>query len=126
MKRISKYVVMLFVIVILASCGNYKGGNESDKNQVEASGGETSGGGEEESADADPAPDLSKTDNIVRITGKLALDPQNRADISPIAGGVVRRITTREGYRVARGQVVAYIENTEIVVLQRQYLTTLS
>jgi RND family efflux transporter MFP subunit len=60
------------------------------------------------------------------MTGKLALDPQNRADISPIAGGVVRRILTREGYQVGRGQIVAYIENTEVVALQRQYIASVS
>ena len=60
-------------------------------------------------------PTLSKTVNVVRVTGTLALDPQNKAEVSPIASGVVRRITTREGIRVRRGQVVAYIENTQIV-----------
>ena len=62
----------------------------------------------------------------MRVTGTLALDPQNRAEVSPIASGVVRRITTREGIRVRRGQVVAYIENTQIVELQRQYLTAVN
>ena len=62
----------------------------------------------------------------MRVTGTLALDPQNRAEVSPIASGVVRCITTREGIRVRRGQVVAYIENTQIVELQRQYLTAVN
>ena len=87
---------------------------------------ETEKGEEEADADADPAPDLSKTVNVVRVTGTLALDPQNRAEVSPIASGVVRCITTREGIRVRRGQVVAYIENTQIVELQRQYLTAVN
>lgn len=124
MKKVSRYIVMLFVVAALASCGSGKKDNMNDKSKTEAADKEEVD--DEESADADPAPDLSKTNNIVRMTGKLGLDPQNRADISPIAGGVVRRILTREGYRVGRGQVVAYIENTEVVALQRQYIASVS
>lgn len=124
MKKVSRYIVMLFVVAALASCGSGKKESVNDKSKTEAADKEEAD--DEESADADPAPDLSKTNNIVRMTGKLGLDPQNRADISPIAGGVVRRILTREGYRVGRGQVVAYIENTEVVALQRQYIASVS
>ena len=124
MKKVSKYIVMLFVVAALASCRSGKKDNMNDKSKTEAADKEEAD--DEESADADPAPDLSKTNNIVRMTGKLGLDPQNRADISPIAGGVVRRILTREGYHVVHGQVVAYIENTEVVALQRQYIASVS
>ncbi len=124
MKKVSRYVVILFAIATLVSCGNGKKGSASEKAMTEKA--EDEATEEEESADADQAPDINKISNSVRMTGKLALDPQNRADIAPIAGGVVRRILTREGYRVGRGQIVAYIENTEVVALQRQYIASVS
>jgi multidrug efflux pump subunit AcrA (membrane-fusion protein) len=124
MKKVSRYVVILFAIATLVSCGNGKKGSASEKAKTEKA--EDEATEEEESADADQAPDINKISNSVKMTGKLALDPQNRADIAPIAGGVVRRILTREGYRVGRGQIVAYIENTEVVALQRQYITSVS
>ena len=124
MRKIGFYLLILLAMVMVISCGNYK---KSDKEENAASEKvETEKGEEEVDADADPAPDLSKTVNVVRVTGTLALDPQNRAEVSPIASGVVRCITTREGIRVRRGQVVAYIENTQIVELQRQYLTAVN
>ncbi|WP_276792540.1 efflux RND transporter periplasmic adaptor subunit [Segatella oulorum] len=124
MRKKGFYLLILLTMVMVISCGNYK---KSDKEENAASEKvETEKGEEEVDADADPAPDLSKTVNVVRVTGTLALDPQNRAEVSPIASGVVRRITTREGIRVRRGQVVAYIENTQIVELQRQYLTAVN
>ena len=104
---------MLLAMVMVISCGNDKKSNKEENATSEKV--ETEKGEEEADADADPAPDLSKTVNVVRVTGTLALDPQNRAEVSPIASGVVRCITTREGIRVRRGQVVAYIENTQIV-----------
>ena len=124
MKKVSRYVVILFAIAALVSCGNGKKGSASEKAKTEKA--EDEATEEEESADADQAPDINKISKSVRMTGKLALDPQNRADIAPIAGGVVRRILTREGYRVGRGQIVAYIENTEVVALQRQYIASVS
>ena len=124
MRKIGFYLLILLAMVMVISCGNDK---KSDKEENAASEKvETEKGEEEVDADADPAPDLSKTVNVVRVTGTLALDPQNKAEVSPIASGVVRRITTREGIRVRRGQVVAYIENTQIVELQRQYLTAVN
>ena len=122
MRKIGFYLLILLAMVMVISCGNDK---KSDKEENAASEKVETEEGEEE-ADADPAPDLSKTVNVVRVTGTLALDPQNKAEVSPIASGVVRRITTREGIRVRRGQVVAYIENTQIVELQRQYLTAVN
>lgn len=124
MRKIGFYLLMLLAMVMVISCGNDKKCNKEENATSEKV--ETEKGEEEADADADPAPDLSKTVNVVRVTGTLALDPQNRAEVSPIASGVVRCITTREGIRVRRGQVVAYIENTQIVELQRQYLTAVN
>jgi len=63
---------------------------------------------------------------VVRVNGVTALNPQDKADITPLMGGTLRSITVIEGSRVARGQVVAWIENTEIVALQRDYLQSIS
>ena len=124
MRKIGFYLLILLAMVMVISCGNDKKSDKEENATSEKV--ETEKGEEEVDADADPAPDLSKTVNVVRVTGTLALDPQNRAEVSPIASGVVRCITTREGIRVRRGQVVAYIENTQIVELQRQYLTAVN
>ncbi len=60
--------------------------------------------------------------NTVRASGQLALDARSRADVSPLCGGVVRAVLVGEGDAVKAGQTVAYIENTEIVELQKSYL----
>lgn len=59
----------------------------------------------------------------VRANGELRLNPQDRATVTPLVGGIVRRLMVTEGQTVRRGQVVAYIENTELVSLQRDLLT---
>lgn len=67
--------------------------------------------------------------DVIRVNGVTALNPQDRADVSPLVGGSLRSIAVIEGSKVAKGQTVAWIENTDIVALQREYLqsqTTLS
>ena len=60
--------------------------------------------------------------NVVRANGELQLNPQDMADVTSLVGGVVRKIYVTEGQQVKAGQVVAHIENTEIVGLQKDYL----
>lgn len=63
---------------------------------------------------------------LIRANGQLNLDPQSRAEVSSLVGGIVRTICTHEGNRVGKGQVVAYIENTDIVEMQRNYMTAVT
>lgn len=64
--------------------------------------------------------------SVVRVSGRTALQPQYQASVTTLAGGIIRQICVSEGNRVSQGQTVAYIENTDIVALQRDYLTSKS
>lgn len=61
--------------------------------------------------------------SVIRVNGEMALDPQRRAEVTSLLGGIIRQITVIEGRSVRAGQTVAYLENTEIVELQKNYLT---
>lgn len=62
--------------------------------------------------------------SVIRVNGELSLDPQRRADVTTLVGGVIKKILVMEGRSVTAGQTVAYLENTDIVELQKKYLTT--
>ena len=64
-----------------------------------------------------------RLDAMLRADGVLVLRAQNIGDVTPLMGGVVRRVLVRDGQAVSRGQVVATIENTDVVTLQREYYT---
>lgn len=64
--------------------------------------------------------------NVVRVSGRTALQPQYQASVTALMGGIIRQICVSEGNRVSKGQTVAFIENTDIVALQRDYLTSRS
>jgi RND family efflux transporter MFP subunit len=60
----------------------------------------------------------------VRANGELALSPQKKASVNSLIGGIIRQILVFEGTNVRAGQVVATLENTESVELQKKYLVT--
>jgi len=60
-------------------------------------------------------------DATIDATGQLVLRAQNLGEVSSLMGGVVKSIYVKEGQQVRRGQVVAMVENTDVVSLQREY-----
>lgn len=62
-------------------------------------------------------------DATIRVNGALVLRSQHMGEVASLMGGVVRSILVKDGQRVSRGQVVATIENTEVVALQREYFS---
>lgn len=62
--------------------------------------------------------------SVVRAAGEMALDPQKKADVNTLTGGIIKQILVIEGKPVVKGQTLAYLENTAIVELQKNYLTT--
>lgn len=62
-------------------------------------------------------------DDVVKASGQLAVPPQNKADVSILSGGIIRKISVLEGQHVQKGQLLVSIENQELLKLQQDYLT---
>ncbi|MFN6945892.1 MAG: efflux RND transporter periplasmic adaptor subunit [Cytophagaceae bacterium] len=60
--------------------------------------------------------------NLVKANGVLDLPPQNRATVTNILGGLITKINVIQGDRVKKGEVLAFIENPEILKIQQNYL----
>ena len=60
-------------------------------------------------------------DATIEAKGSLVLRPQAMGDVASLMGGIVKSIFVREGQIVHKGQVVATVENTDVVSLQREY-----
>ena len=58
----------------------------------------------------------------IRANGYLEVPPQNRAVISPMITGYVRKVNFLVGDNVRKGQVMAELESMEYIDLQQQYL----
>ena len=62
-------------------------------------------------------------DAMLHVNGSLVLRAQDMGNVSSLMGGIVKNVYVKEGQMVRRGQVVATIENTDVVTLQREYYT---
>ena len=58
----------------------------------------------------------------LKVNGKLVLPPQNQAQVSSLSGGIVKSIRIKDGDFVRTGQVLATLQNNEVVQWQQDYL----
>jgi len=58
----------------------------------------------------------------LKVNGKLVLPPQNQAQVSSLSGGIVKSIRVKDGDFVREGQVLATLQNNEVVQWQQDYL----
>ena len=66
--------------------------------------------------------EMKNLNSVVKASGQMALLPQNKADVTSLAAGIIKQIMVIEGTAVKKGQTVALLENLEIVKLQEAYL----
>ena len=62
----------------------------------------------------------------IEVNGQLESLPQNEASVTAFIGANVASIIVREGQRVARGQVLAYVSHPDLLELQSKYVTACS
>ena len=67
--------------------------------------------------------ELKNLSRVIKASGQLEVPPQNKADVTSLVGGVIKRILVLEGNYVTKGQTVATIENPEFIKLQQEYLS---
>lgn len=65
-------------------------------------------------------------ENAIEANGKLVIDPQSEATVTPQTGGNIKQILVKEGQIVAKGQTIAYLSHPDFVNLQTQYLSSLN
>lgn len=58
----------------------------------------------------------------LQANGKLELPPQNKAKVSILAGGIVKSIAVKEGEYVNEGQILATLENMDLLQVQQDFL----
>lgn len=124
----TKAYLILSLIVLLAACGK-----------------QTKDAGEQEKQSSDSMTKVELTDEQVKklgikvgniadtmlissvdVNGKLAIDPQSEATITPQMGGNVKQILVHEGQSVTKGMVVAYLSHPDLVNLQTDYFSALN
>ncbi len=114
------------VIVMFFSCGNKQTNEHEDHNEsTEEKKNEISLTDEQINAIGLELGSISYRNlkTTLKVNGKLALPPQNKAQVSILIGGIVKSIPITEGQFVNKGQVLATLENTEFLQTQQEYFS---
>jgi cobalt-zinc-cadmium efflux system membrane fusion protein len=60
----------------------------------------------------------------LNVNGRLAVPPQSQVTVTALQGGFIRAIPLLPGQPVRKGQVLARIENPDLIALQQEYAET--
>ncbi|NJK97380.1 MAG: efflux RND transporter periplasmic adaptor subunit [Bacteroidales bacterium] len=72
------------------------------------------------------SPEQRNISDALRLNGIVAVTPQNMITMSAPMGGFVKSTEIMEGSSVKKGQVLAVIENPDLIELEEEYLETRS
>ncbi len=122
---IKSIIIFSTFIVALSSCNNGKKSMEVEEvevipdsivelrdDQVKLSGIETG------------AIDMRSLSGTLKVSGLVAVAPQNLATVSAPLGGFVKSASLMPGNTVSKGQTLAMLENQEFIDIQQNYLET--
>jgi cobalt-zinc-cadmium efflux system membrane fusion protein len=71
-------------------------------------------------------PEMRPIRDVLKINGLVSVSPQNLATVSAPMGGFIKSTSVTEGNAVKKGQILALIENTELIELEREFLDSKS
>ncbi|WP_029279439.1 efflux RND transporter periplasmic adaptor subunit [Pedobacter borealis] len=124
MRSIYKYFILLSFPLYLAGCSSPKSDKEPEKEA-----------GHEESDIVTLTPEQHKLSEITlgdielkelsgttKVNGMLDLPPQSLVSISTPLEGIVKSTDMLQGKRVAKGTLVAVMQNPEFIQMQQDYL----
>lgn len=63
---------------------------------------------------------------IIKVNGKIDVPPQNMVSVSMPLGGYLKTTKLLPGMHIAKGEVIATMEDLQYIQLQQEYLTTKS
>ncbi|MBO9673382.1 MAG: efflux RND transporter periplasmic adaptor subunit [Sphingobacteriaceae bacterium] len=124
MRSIYKYIILVSFSFYLASCSNSGSKKEPEKEPVH-----------EKSDIVTLTPEQHKLSEITlgnielkelsgttKVNGMLDLPPQSMVSISTPLEGIVKSTSMLQGKRVAKGALVAVMQNPEFIQMQQDYL----
>ena len=122
---IKSFIILSAFIVALSSCNNDKKSMKVEEvevipdsivelrdDQVKLSGIETG------------AIEMRSLSGTLKVSGLVAVAPQNLATVSAPLGGFVKSASLMPGSTVTKGQTLAVLENQEFIDIQQNYLET--
>lgn len=121
-KIINKILSLLFVVLVLASCGNKKEEAKEETHHEEAE--NTVELTDEQSKVVGVTLgkiEMKALSGAIKVNGMLDVPPQNLVSISTPMGGFLKSTELLQGLKVQKGEVIAVMQNAEYIQMQQDY-----
>jgi cobalt-zinc-cadmium efflux system membrane fusion protein len=120
-----KLIVFINALLLLASCGNKKSGEQQEQppvSKVENVVALTDA--QYKNAGIETGNIENKTiSSVLKLNGKIDVPPQNMVSVSVPLGGYLKSTRLLPGVHVSKGEVLAVVEDPQYIQLQQDYLT---
>ena len=138
MKRHILYLTLMLTL-LLSSCAHKGEEGDTHDHETAEKHGHDHDGDEEESDEIELTQlqmetvgielgviERKRISEVIHANGQLAVGSQSEGMITPLLNGVITKIMIKEGDYVGEGQIVAYVESTELAPLRQEYLVAVS
>lgn len=130
-KNILKSIVLLFILILVSSCGNSEG-NSKEEDSKGAKADSTNNGEIKVNLAQFKGSEMQlgimnsmSFPVMVDATGTIDVPPENKAMISSFAAGYVKQTPLLIGDKVKKGQFLVSLENPDYVQMQQDYLVAM-
>ena len=123
-----KIIVILFSISILVSCGKKQEpvSEKKEEHHEKENKTEVSLSGEQiklMGIEVSPISDINIS-GYIKVTGEVKINQEQESKVGGIISGRIKSVNVKEGSNVSAGQVLATLENIDLVSIQTDYITS--
>ena len=123
-----KIIALLFSLSILVSCGKKQEpvSEKKEEHHEEENKTEVSLSGEQiklMGIEVSPISDINIS-GYIKVTGEVKINQEQESKVGGIISGRIKSVNVKEGSNVSSGQVLATLENIDLVSIQTDYITS--
>jgi len=123
-----KIIALLFSLSILVSCGKKQEpvSEKKEEHHEEENKTEVSLSGEQiklMGIEVSPISDINIS-GYIKVTGEVKINQEQESKVGGIISGRIKSVNVKEGSNVSAGQVLATLENIDLVSIQTDYITS--
>lgn len=119
-----KFIIIIYSLLLFFSCNNNQNTEQPAQEQLNENS-VTLTDAQYKNAGLETGKLETKTiSSVLKLNGKIDVPPQNMISISVPLGGYLKSTKLLPGMHVAKGEVLAVLEDPQYIELQQEYLTT--
>lgn len=119
----SNHIVILFLNLLLASCGHKPQEEAKEEHHHEESNKVTLTEAQFKASGLTYGKiALKNLNSVIQVNGVLDVPPQNLISVSALMGGFIKSTDLLQGMKIKKGDVIAIIQNPDFIQIQQDYL----